>query len=167
VGPCAGPVLGLVLTGAVLHGANVRTSFLLLAYAAGAATSLALALLVGGRVLVVMKRSLGVSEWIRRGLGVAVLLGVVAIALGLDTGVLTRVSLTSTSKFEQDGLVVIGVHAPEFGLVRFVVTIDGAAPGKSHGIDVDEHGAGAVTDERLYQLIRQDGAVVDHTFTFG
>src|SRR6202453_4460827 len=48
--PCAGPVLGLILTGAALHGANAGTSLLLLAYAAGAATSLALALAVGGRM---------------------------------------------------------------------------------------------------------------------
>jgi cytochrome c biogenesis protein CcdA len=64
--PCAGPVLGLILTGAALHGANVGTSLLLLAYAAGAATSLALALAVGGRMFAAMKRSLGVGEWIRR-----------------------------------------------------------------------------------------------------
>ena len=48
-----------------------------------------------------MKRSLGAGEWIRRGLGVAVLAGVAAIALGLDTGFLTRVSLASTSSVEQ------------------------------------------------------------------
>jgi cytochrome c biogenesis protein CcdA len=99
--PCAGPILGLVLTGAALQGANVQTSLLLLAYAAGAATSLALALLIGGRVFGAMKRSLGAGEWIRRGLGVAVLAGVAAIALGLDTGFLTRVSLASTSSVEQ------------------------------------------------------------------
>jgi cytochrome c biogenesis protein CcdA/thiol-disulfide isomerase/thioredoxin len=99
--PCAGPILGLVLTGAALQGANVQTSLLLLAYAAGAATSLALALLIGGRVFSAMKRSLGAGEWIRRGLGVAVLCGVAAIALGLDTGPLTQVSLASTSSVEQ------------------------------------------------------------------
>src|SRR5262249_54177609 len=63
--PCAGPVLGLILAGAALRGASIGTSLLLLAYAAGAATSLALALLVGGRVFAVMKRSLGVGEWVR------------------------------------------------------------------------------------------------------
>src|SRR6202451_4626321 len=46
--PCAGPILGLVLTGAALQGANAQTSLLLLAYAAGVATSLALALAAGG-----------------------------------------------------------------------------------------------------------------------
>jgi cytochrome c biogenesis protein CcdA/thiol-disulfide isomerase/thioredoxin len=99
--PCAGPILGLVLTGAVLQGANAQTSLLLLAYAAGAATSLAVALLIGGRVFDAMKRSLGAGQWIRRGLGVAVLGGVVAIALGLDTGLLTRMSIASTSNYEQ------------------------------------------------------------------
>jgi cytochrome c biogenesis protein CcdA/thiol-disulfide isomerase/thioredoxin len=99
--PCAGPVLGLILTGAALQGASVGTSLLLLAYAAGAATSLALALLVGGRVFAAMKRSLGVGEWVRRGLGVAVIAAVVAIALGLDTGFLTQISAASTASLEQ------------------------------------------------------------------
>ena len=53
--PCAGPILGLVLTGAALQGASIGTTLLLLAYAAGAATSLALALLVGGKVFGFMK----------------------------------------------------------------------------------------------------------------
>jgi cytochrome c biogenesis protein CcdA/thiol-disulfide isomerase/thioredoxin len=99
--PCAGPILGLLLTGAALNGASLGTSLLLLAYAAGAATSLAVALLVGGRVFAAMKRSLGAGEWIRRGLGVAVLAGVTMIALGLDTGLLTRLSYASTNGIEQ------------------------------------------------------------------
>jgi cytochrome c biogenesis protein CcdA/thiol-disulfide isomerase/thioredoxin len=99
--PCAGPVLGLILTGAALQGANVQTTFLLLAYAAGAATSLALALLIGGRVFTAMKRSLGAGEWVRRGLGAAVLVAVVAIFFGLDTGFLTQVSLANTGSLEQ------------------------------------------------------------------
>jgi len=99
--PCAGPILGLILTGAALNGASAQTTLLLLTFAGGAATSLALALLVGGRVFAAMKRSLAVGEWIRRGLGVAVLAGVAAIALGLDTGFLTRVSFESTAALEQ------------------------------------------------------------------
>ncbi len=99
--PCAGPLLGLILTGAALQGANVGTTLLLLAYALGAATSLALALAVGGKVFGAMKRSFGAGEWIRRSLGVAVLAAVAAIALGLDTGVLTRLSLASTASLEQ------------------------------------------------------------------
>ncbi|HEX2811303.1 MAG TPA: cytochrome c biogenesis protein CcdA [Sphingopyxis sp.] len=99
--PCAGPVLGLLLTGAALNGASAATSLLLLAYALGAATSLALALLVGGRMFAAMKRSIRAGEWLRRGLGAAVLAGVIAIGLGLDTGLLTRLSLASTARFEQ------------------------------------------------------------------
>jgi cytochrome c biogenesis protein CcdA/thiol-disulfide isomerase/thioredoxin len=102
--PCAGPVLGLILTGAALEGANIQTSLLLVAYAAGAATSLALALVIGGRVFAAMKRSLGAGKWIRRGLGAAVLAGVVIIALGVDTRFLTQVSLASSAPLEQ-GLV--------------------------------------------------------------
>ncbi|NWE86497.1 cytochrome c biogenesis protein DipZ, partial [Pseudomonas edaphica] len=64
--PCAGPILGLVLTGAALQGASIGTTLLLLAYAAGAATSLALALLVGGKVFGLMKKSLGAGAWLRR-----------------------------------------------------------------------------------------------------
>ncbi len=99
--PCAGPVLGLILTSAALQGASLKTSVLLLSYACGAATSLALALLVGGRVLMAMKRSLGAGEWIRRGLGAAVLAAVFAIALGLDTGLLTNLSLAGTASIEE------------------------------------------------------------------
>ena len=99
--PCAGPILGLVLTGAALRGASVGTTLLLVAYAGGAATSLAVALLIGGRVFAAMKRSLGAGEWIRRGIGAAMLLGVVAISLGLDTGVLARVSTLATGGIEQ------------------------------------------------------------------
>lgn len=99
--PCAGPVLGLILTGAALQGASFQTSLLLLAYALGATTSLALALLIGGKVFAAMKRSLGAGQWVRRGLGAAVLLAVVAIGLGWDTGYLTRISLASTNTLEQ------------------------------------------------------------------
>ena len=99
--PCAGPILGLILTGAALGGASARTAILLLAYASGAVTSLALALLAGGRVFAAMKRSFGAEELIRRVLGAAILAAVVAVAFGLDRGVLTRVSLASTSNLEQ------------------------------------------------------------------
>ncbi|MCW1748359.1 cytochrome c biogenesis protein DipZ [Rhizobium acaciae] len=99
--PCAGPILGLVLTGAALQGANLQTTFLLIAYAAGAASSLAVALLVGGRIFTAMKRSLGVGDRIRQGLGATVLAGVAVIALGLDTSLLARLSYASTASLEQ------------------------------------------------------------------
>jgi cytochrome c biogenesis protein CcdA/thiol-disulfide isomerase/thioredoxin len=99
--PCAGPILGLVLTGAAISGPNALTTLLLFSYAAGAATSLAVAILAGGRVFAALKQSLGAGEWVRRTLGVAVLCAVVAIALGWDTTVLTRLSLSGTNRLEQ------------------------------------------------------------------
>jgi len=109
--PCAGPILGLILTGAALNGASVGSSLLLLAYAAGACTSLAGALLFGGRLFSVMKGSLRAGERIRRGAGAAVLAGVAAIALGLDTGLLSRLSLGTTSALEQ--ALVEKIDAPK------------------------------------------------------
>ena len=130
--PCAGPVLGLVLTGAALNGASVGTTLLLLAYAAGAATSLALALLVGGKVFSAMKRSLGAGEWIRRGLGVAMLAGVGAIATGLDTGILTQVSTVATAGVEQKLIDTLAPRneAPAGGAMmsRTAMTGTGAGP---------------------------------------
>lgn len=134
--PCAGPILGLILTGAALQGANAHTSVLLLTYAAGAATSLALALLVGGKVFQALKRSLGAGEWVRRGLGVAVLIAVLAIAAGWDTGVLTRLSTASTSSIEQSLVDKAGVHPGDGragGAMRGNAMMGGAMTGSASG----------------------------------
>jgi Thioredoxin like C-terminal domain/AhpC/TSA family len=48
--------------------------------------------------------------------------------------------------------------------VRFRVTLDGQAPGANHGLDTDAEGYGAVTGDRLYQLIRQQGSIHDRIF---
>jgi thiol-disulfide isomerase/thioredoxin len=47
--------------------------------------------------------------------------------------------------------------------VPFRVTLDGAAPGRSHGVDVDEDGNGLLRDGRMYQLTRQHDTVRDRT----
>ena len=98
--PCAGPILGIIFTTAAIQGASLDTTFLLLAYALGAATSLALALLVGGKLFARMKRSLGASERIRQAVGLLVLVGVAVIALGLDTRVLAKFSTAQTAGIE-------------------------------------------------------------------
>ncbi len=109
--PCAGPILGLIFTAAAINGAGASTTFLLLAYALGAATSLALALAVGGSLFKRMKRSLGVSERIRQLLGVLVLAGVAAIALGLDTRVLSKLSSAQTAGIENRLAKLFGAAA--------------------------------------------------------
>jgi thiol-disulfide isomerase/thioredoxin len=48
--------------------------------------------------------------------------------------------------------------------VRFRVLIDGQPPGAAHGTDVDENGSGTVTEQRLYQLIRQTRPIADRQF---
>jgi len=72
------------------------------------------------------------------------------------------------------GKIVFHFHARDLHLVlgpaadgkpvRYRVTIDGHAPGENHGVDTDAEGNGIVTDHRLYQLVRQQGAVADHVF---
>jgi hypothetical protein len=47
--------------------------------------------------------------------------------------------------------------------IPFRVRLDGQAPGRSHGVDVDEDGNGVLRDSRLYQLVRQHDAVRDRT----
>ena len=48
--------------------------------------------------------------------------------------------------------------------VRFRVLIDGQPPGAAHGIDVDDQGNGTVTEQRLYQLIRQPKPIAERQF---
>ena len=132
--PCAGPILGIIFTAAALKGVSASTTLLLLAYALGAATSLALALLVGGTVFARMKSSLGASERIRQLLGVLVLVGVGAIALGLDTRVLSKLSSAQTSGLETGLARTLGVgqmdesQAKTNALGELVLPIEGALP---------------------------------------
>ena len=72
------------------------------------------------------------------------------------------------------GKVVFRFHARDLHLVlgpskdgkpvRFKVALDGTPPGEDHGSDTDANGVGTVEEHRLYQLIRQKGAVEDRTF---
>ena len=71
------------------------------------------------------------------------------------------------------GKIIFRFHARDLNLVlgpgqkpvRFRVTVDGAAPGGAHGADTDADSNGTVTEQRLYQLVRQQGLVTDRTFT--
>ncbi len=47
--------------------------------------------------------------------------------------------------------------------IPFRVLLDGAVPGPSHGVDVDEDGNGLLRDGRLYQLVREHAAVRERT----
>ena len=49
--------------------------------------------------------------------------------------------------------------------VRFRVTLDGAPPGADAGLDIGADGRGRITDQRLYQMVRQKHEVRERTFT--
>jgi thiol-disulfide isomerase/thioredoxin len=48
--------------------------------------------------------------------------------------------------------------------VKFRVLIDGKPPGSAHGLDIDSNGAGKVTEQRMYQLVRQQVPVAERQF---
>jgi thiol-disulfide isomerase/thioredoxin len=73
-----------------------------------------------------------------------------------------------------DGRIVFRFHARDVHLVMgpqsrgtsvpYRVLVDGEPPGAAHGLDVDEQGHGTLSQQRLYQLIRQPGSITDRTF---
>jgi thiol-disulfide isomerase/thioredoxin len=75
---------------------------------------------------------------------------------------------------EAGGRIAFRFHARDVNLVLspqtrgtsvpFRVLVDGAPPGVAHGLDVDDAGNGMVVQQRLYQLVREPGAVTDRTF---
>jgi hypothetical protein len=75
---------------------------------------------------------------------------------------------------EAGGRITYRFHARDLHLVmkpsaagksvRFRILLDGQPPGAAHGADVDEQGNGTATEPRLYQLIRQPGAIGDRHF---
>ena len=75
---------------------------------------------------------------------------------------------------EANGRISYRFHARDLHLVmgpaargssvRFRVLIDGEPPDATHGTDVDEQGNGTVSEQRLYQLIRQPKPIADRLF---
>jgi thiol-disulfide isomerase/thioredoxin len=75
---------------------------------------------------------------------------------------------------QANGRIAYRFHARDLHLVMgpatrgtavgFRVLIDGHAPGAAHGFDVDEQGNGTLTEQRMYQLIRQPEPVADRQF---
>jgi thiol-disulfide isomerase/thioredoxin len=75
---------------------------------------------------------------------------------------------------EANGRIMFRFHARDVHLVMgpaarempvpFRVSIDGEPPGLSGGSDVDQDGSGLLGEQRMYQLIRQQGPIDDRTF---
>jgi hypothetical protein len=82
--------------------------------------------------------------------------------VGREAVVLDRAGGSIAFRFHaRDANLVLspGAQAP----IPFRVTLDGEAPGRSHGVDVDEDGNGLLADGRLYQLVREPGTVRPRT----
>lgn len=72
------------------------------------------------------------------------------------------------------GRIAYSFHARDLNLVmgpsargtsvRFRVALDGQPAVAAHGVDVDDRGNGTVTEQRLYQLIRQTKPINDRRF---
>jgi thiol-disulfide isomerase/thioredoxin len=67
-------------------------------------------------------------------------------------------------RFQARDLHLVMRPAAPGASVRFRVRLDGQPPQAAHGEDVDDQGNGTVTDQRLYQLVRQPGPVTERTF---
>ncbi|VVO64334.1 cytochrome c biogenesis protein DipZ [Pseudomonas fluorescens] len=105
--PCAGPILGVILTSAMLQGANAGTSLLLVAYGAGSALSLGILIFAGRGLVNRLKPSIPVTGWLRRGAGVAVLAGAAVISTGADSVLLANTSSEGVSSVEKGVLETV------------------------------------------------------------
>jgi cytochrome c biogenesis protein CcdA/thiol-disulfide isomerase/thioredoxin len=105
--PCAGPILGVILTSAMLQGANAGTSLLLVAYGAGSALSLGTLIFAGRGLVNRLKPSIPVTGWLRRGAGVAVLAGAAVIATGANDLLLANTSSEGVSRVEKGVLETV------------------------------------------------------------
>ncbi|ANF89306.1 Cytochrome C biogenesis protein (plasmid) [Pseudomonas antarctica] len=99
--PCAGPILGVLLTGAMLQGANAGTSLLLLAYGLGSALSLGTLILAGRGLVNRLKMLIPVTGWLRRGSGVVVLVAAAVISTGADKYLLSGISSEGLTSLEK------------------------------------------------------------------
>jgi hypothetical protein len=80
-----------------------------------------------------------------------------------DAAALNKAGGGITYRFHARDLHLVMGPAPGTP-VKFRVQIDGQPPGAAHGVDVDEQGNGTVTEQRMYQLIRQPGSIDDREF---
>ena len=99
-----------------------------------------------------LPRHMGVNHWALTG----------EWTIGRENVALDRAGGSIAFRFHaRDAHLVLSPGARE--PIRFRVLLDGEAPGPSHGVDVDEDGNGLLRDGRLYQLVREHGAVRERT----
>jgi thiol-disulfide isomerase/thioredoxin len=67
-------------------------------------------------------------------------------------------------RFHARDINLVMAPAPDAGVVRFRVLVDGQPPGAAHGLDVDDRGLGTLKGPRVHQLIRQPTPILDRRF---
>lgn len=75
--------------------------------------------------------------------------------VGMQAAALHKPGGSTANRFHGRDLHLVMGPATRGAPVRFRVTLGGQAPGEAHGVDTDEQGLGTVTEQRMYQLIRQ------------
>ncbi len=110
--PCAGPILGLIFATVAVTGDAPRAATLFFVFALGAATSLGIALVAGGRLLATLRRTMSADLWIRRTLGTLALAGVLVIALGWDATIFSRGGIVQTAYAEDVLIRHLPVNVP-------------------------------------------------------
>jgi thiol-disulfide isomerase/thioredoxin len=96
---------------------------------------------------------LGLNEWVLTG----------QWSVGEEAAVLDTAPGSLAYRFEGRDLNLV-LTPPPGGAARFAVTLDGQPPGDDHGLDADESGEGAVTEPRMYQLVRHHTPTRERTF---
>jgi thiol-disulfide isomerase/thioredoxin len=84
--------------------------------------------------------------------------------IGGEFAALNNAPGSITYRFHARDLHLVLANGAQGHPIRFRVTIDGKPPGPDHGFDVDADGWGSLQEDRLYQLVRQSGPILDRTF---
>jgi Thioredoxin like C-terminal domain len=85
-------------------------------------------------------------------------------AVGEESAELETAAGSIAFRFQARDLNLVLTPPAPGAEVRFTVLLDGRPPGDARGGDVDALGNGSVTEPRLYQLVRQPGAVGERAF---
>lgn len=85
-------------------------------------------------------------------------------AVSAEAAVLEAAPGSIAYRFQARDLNLVLAPPASGAPVRFAVRLDGQPPEDAHGVDVDASGEGAVSEPRMYQLVRQRGPVSERLF---
>jgi len=85
-------------------------------------------------------------------------------SVGGESAALDAAGGSIAYRFEGRDLNLVLTPPASGAQVGFTVLLDGQPPGDDHGLDTDASGAGTLSEPRMYQLVRQRGAIRARTF---